>query len=109
MSVVTSAVIVVSYASKQVTSLLTEPGDWGRVESYQQAFAEIDSSGCGGGKVIQSDIYAAGFNHIDASALSKWFLLLPWHRVDKAVLIYDTEGDGRTIVRSPGWDAEDEY
>ena len=109
MSVVTSAVIVVEYAPSEVVPRLTELRSWGRTEGYEQAFAEIDTSGCGGGKVLQSEVYAAGFNHIDPGELQDWFLDLPWGTVGAAVLIFDTEGDGRTVVCTPGWERTDAY
>ncbi len=108
MSVVTSAVIVAEYVPQEVKPLLTEPQSFGRVE-YQQAFAEIDTQECGGGKFLQSDIYAAGFNHIDPDQLRDWFLALPWGEIGAAVLIYDVEGDSRTVVCTPGWERLDEY
>lgn len=104
MSVVTSAVIVVCYAGPEATKLLTKPQLFGRVEGREQAFRKLDEGSCGGGKALQSDIYAAGFNHISTEALVGWFQGLPWGHVDEAVLIFDCEGDERTVICTPGWE-----
>jgi len=109
MSYVTSAVIVASYIPQEVKPLLTERRAWGREGDYEQGFGEIDTTHSGGGKVLQSDVYAAGFNHIDASRLGEWFLALPWGEWGAAVLIYDSEGDFRTVVCTKGWTRKDEY
>lgn len=103
MSVVTSAVIIASYVPREVKPLLTEPQSFGRDAAYMQAFAEIDASGCGGGKVLQVDIYAAGLNHIGDEELDEWFVGLPWGEHGSAVLIRDCEGDFRAVIPTPGW------
>lgn len=109
MSYVTSAVIVASYIPREVKPLLTEPRLWGRQEGHEQGFAEINADHCGGGKVLQSDIYAAGFNHISSTMLAEWFLALPWGEVGEAVLVYDDEGENRTVVCTPGWNRKDDH
>jgi hypothetical protein len=107
MSYVTSAVIVVDYAPREVEPLLTAPQTFGRDGAYATAFRRLDDSHAGGSKVLQAKVYAAGLNHISTEALKTWFLGLPWGAVGSAVLVYIAEGDFRTVVATPGWEIDE--
>lgn len=108
MSHVMSAVIVVDYAPQEVRPLLTEPQSFGRHDVvHMQAFGRLDDHAAGGGKYLQSDVYAAGLNHVSPEAVEAWFLGLPWGKVGSAVLVYDVESEYRRIIPTPGWKEED--
>lgn len=106
MSVVTSAIILVEYAPREVLEMLIKNHTFGRDEEHLQGFRQLDDSLAGGGKMFQSQIYAAGFNHINRDILVKWFRKLPWGTASSAALLYDCEGEDHTIVTIGNWRIE---
>ena len=108
MSYVTSAVIVVDYAPREVEEMLTAPQAFGRESGREQSFRKLDDHAAGGGKSLENDVYAAGLNHIDSEELEHWFMGLPWGSVGSAVLAYSVEDDYRTVLTTPGWEEKGE-
>lgn len=104
MSLVTSAVIFISYAPQKVHDLLDKPLDF---DPRQQSFRDVDPYTLGGSKLMEAHVYAGGFNYVDPGQLESWFQQLPWGEAGSAVLIHST-GDGfEKIVTTPKWNSHD--
>jgi hypothetical protein len=108
MSYVTSAVIFVDYAPGEVRALLTEPQEFGR-EGVMVSFRRLNDYEAGGNKAMQSNVYAGAFNHIGHDQLVEWFNGLPWGKHGTAVLVFEAEGNSRTVVCTPAWEDPDVY
>jgi hypothetical protein len=101
MSHVTNAVIHCGALDSPARAALADPLPDIRTER----FLRLPYNVCGGSRVMETDLYAAAFNHIRVSAIIAWFISLPWTDEDDATLsIYDQDGEC-VIVRQFGGEA----
>lgn len=104
MSMVTSACLYVSYARPEVEEAILAPlpEDVGGGQFFRKVPDDVE----GGSKVIQADIYLAGFNYVLPSLLVKHLSGILGDGEAEAVLVLEMETDGIEVYRFGDLDDE---